>query len=734
MNLEAARDILARGVNAIAKLRQPGIKEISLQQIKENSGAIWISNTFPAGRLLDVLRLIYRALDKESRFYYRQHKNIEDSFDELQFPGIRQIIPCFKEGGVYVTFGSKEQAKQVLTELHNTVTIRGEKKKAFLVQGKPFIEDLSHSWPSFKLNVELVDIAKVTQRLSQEMIYNEMRTYGKMADIVVDPKKETATVRFSSQASAISARNCLHLKPIGDTKFYIRYEPWSRLHIVYDAIKNPRILIPLLGLLITVSTYLLVDPMRVASVTQHVTRGHREDTLNNALVMEKIDATGLREDSLSYLRKALRNHPDGLFVITGPSGAGKTMLINRILHKRAFTVKVDCKSSKNVIDFVENLGDSIGFSPSFNTLNTLLNWLESFIPGLKKTALSPSVISQLQSILHVLDNVLYLISASYPSQKEKEGDYAVVAFDGFHELLETLETSASKEERDKSKELMNTLFGWAVKNSNLAHIVFLGENPYGEELMLQHPIIKKAKIRALSLKDLNQDEMTSYLNHHLERRVSEQELEFALSKVGGRVSDLLNLVARINSGSDVRAAVNAMIEETEMKLRTEGLGGSLAATTKKWNQVQFWKCLKQIVQKGSVPYDDLLFKVFSGNNDALKSLVEEDLLAIQKEHGQRKVTFFSTLHRSASEKMMESSKFRLALDIHEKKSDLKKDLEEVVSIEEEYIKLQKAETGRAPIPSFVKRRDLLEEKLSELNPKVHQKELELKEMEAKLKS
>jgi hypothetical protein len=38
-----------------------------------------------------------------------------------------------------------------------------------------------------------------------------------------------------------------------------------------------------------------------------------------------------------------------------------------------------------VDDFLEVLGSSIGFSPSFHTLSTMLSWLESFIPGMKKT-------------------------------------------------------------------------------------------------------------------------------------------------------------------------------------------------------------------------------------------------------------------------------------------------------------------------------------------------------------
>jgi hypothetical protein len=62
-------------------------------------------------------------------------------------------------------------------------------------------------------------------------------------------------------------------------------------------------------------------------------------------------------------------------------------MLKKILHRRGFTVRVDCRGIASVQDFIEHFGDAIGFSPSFHALNTLLNWLESFIPGLKKTGL-----------------------------------------------------------------------------------------------------------------------------------------------------------------------------------------------------------------------------------------------------------------------------------------------------------------------------------------------------------
>lgn len=83
---------------------------------------------------MNLVRFLYRIVGKESSFQERLHKHIDSSFDDLQFPHIRQIIPCLKEGGVFITFATKDQAKQVLQAIGNKVTIQGHVKNAYLVQ------------------------------------------------------------------------------------------------------------------------------------------------------------------------------------------------------------------------------------------------------------------------------------------------------------------------------------------------------------------------------------------------------------------------------------------------------------------------------------------------------------------------------------------------------------------------------------------------------------------------
>ena len=62
----------------------------------------------------------------------------------------------------------------------------------------------------------------------------------------------------------------------------------------------------------------------------------------------------------------------------------------------------------------------------------------------------------------------------YPSQKDKEWDFGVIAFDGFHEFLENLENQ-SKDEKEKGKMAVEILMHWVAKNVNNTHTSYLQE-------------------------------------------------------------------------------------------------------------------------------------------------------------------------------------------------------------------------------------------------------------------
>lgn len=684
-----------------------------IQEIKSNSGALWISNTYRSGRWMDLLRLWNKIIGKEEEFLHQVHEKIDKSFDRLQFPHIRQIIPCFKEGGCYITFASKEQAKEAHKELNGYAMIGDERKRVFIVNGTPFIEDLQRRLPTPKILITIASQGSEKIKLNQELLFKEFREYGRMEDIMVAANGESAHVLFSSIKNAIAARNCTHFKPIGDAKFYIQYEPYSRFGFIRETLSNLKLLIPLLGLAISLSLYLLVDPTRFTSVTQRITRGYKDEKFHPKTHKEAIKN---RENVFIQLYKILHHAPRGdIILLTGPSGSGKSYIVKKILHNRTFCTLIDCSEINTISEFLEILGDEIGFSPSFNALNTSLVWLESLIPGLKKTALSPSTHTQIVSIMKTLNSVLYLLSA----RPTEEANFPVVAFDGFAEFVERIST----QDKEKAKEIINLISDWVVRSSNYAHFVFIGQGLYAEQLLKQNKDIRKTKLVVLHVEDLDTDDSTQFIKNRLENQDTEK-IEYIASTVGGRISDLESIISAIEAGISIEDAIEDMIKTSEYRLRSAFGGKMLASETGyKWNQVQLWKAVKLLVQKRNVEYDEILFKAFGGNNEALKALVDNGIFSVKETSKKIFITAFSNVYWIAMKRLTEFPEFNKRMEILTRKYDLEKEMVEMQKYEHELVSLNKATKGTNL--SVSQRKDFLVEKILQINEKVVQMENEL---------
>lgn len=193
-------------------------------------------------------KLWYKVRGKEKEFQQKIYNQINQGFDRITFPHIRQIIPEFKEKGCYITFATREQAKQSMSLLSKGVKINERMCYAYLVQvttkkekeivinffffkGTPFIEDLKLK-PSVFLKITLSSNTEHF-KLNTEMLFSELRQYGKIDSINVDEKLLSATIKFSNTNSSIAAKNCIHWKPIGDTQFTVRYVPFSVFQLLF---------------------------------------------------------------------------------------------------------------------------------------------------------------------------------------------------------------------------------------------------------------------------------------------------------------------------------------------------------------------------------------------------------------------------------------------------------------------------------------------------------------------
>lgn len=57
--------------------------------------------------------------------------------------------------------------------------------------------------------------------------------------------------------------------------------------------------------------------------------------------------------------------------------------------------------------------------------------------------------------------------------------FPVIAFDGFPEMIDRL----SRTDENSAKMLLDILMKWTAHTSRYAHIVFIGQNPFGEDII-----------------------------------------------------------------------------------------------------------------------------------------------------------------------------------------------------------------------------------------------------------
>ena len=63
--------------------------------------------------------------------------------------------------------------------------------------------------------------------LNNEDIFVNFRKYGLLRELQLDEKTSTAKVIFQSLDSANAARNCAHMKKLGETVLDVEYTPYT---------------------------------------------------------------------------------------------------------------------------------------------------------------------------------------------------------------------------------------------------------------------------------------------------------------------------------------------------------------------------------------------------------------------------------------------------------------------------------------------------------------------------
>ncbi|EPQ25968.1 uncharacterized protein PFL1_06423 [Pseudozyma flocculosa PF-1] len=107
-----------------------------------------------------------------------------------------------------------------------------------------------------------------------------------------------------------------------------------------------------------------------------------------------------------------------------------------------------------------------------------------------------------------------------------------------------------------------------------------------------------------------------------------------VDKLGGRLTDLENLVQKVSIGQSVEAAVEEIISRTVVELRKNAFGEDSTETKHlPWKGSQAWKLIKILADKEEVNYYGLLHDSFKGDEAALKALEGAEIVSVRHVNG-----------------------------------------------------------------------------------------------------
>jgi hypothetical protein len=100
--------------------------------------------------------------------------------------------------------------------------------------------------------------------------------------------------------------------------------------------------------------------------------------------------------------------------------------------------------------------------------------------------------------------------------------------------------------------------------------------------------------------------------------------------LGGRLTDLENLVQKVSLGQSVENAVKDIIARTVVEIRKNTFGDDMEdAKSLPWTRGQAWIVVEQLAKNDELPYYALLHDNFKSDESALKALEQAEIISVR---------------------------------------------------------------------------------------------------------
>jgi len=187
-----------------------------------------------------------------------------------------------------------------------------------------------------------------------------------------------------------------------------------------------------------------------------------------------------------------------------------------------------------------------------------------------------------------------------------------------------------------------------LTTANIAHVIFLTNDvSFSKSLSKALP---DRVFRQIPLSDCSPQVAKKFVLKHLDADVADdpapadgsekqlpsqtrtdlQELDTCIDLLGGRLTDLEFLSRRIKAGESPIKAVDEIIDQSASEILKMYIFGGDESESRKWSPEQAWLLIKQLTQKDSLRYNEILLDdtYKSGGEKTLRALEQAELITI----------------------------------------------------------------------------------------------------------
>jgi len=518
---------------------------------------------------------------------------------------------------------------------------------------------------------------------------------------------------------------------MGEPRLHIEFEAYIQKLLWSTLTNNARYAIPFFSFVIVGMTYVIWDPLRMASVQVRVAMANLSDErggdelsgaalgrrpslpegLSGSLLIAFVRARaqwreatgGLRGDlaersglvadfwrgrksEFMELLRWIGTPQDRVMLMTGHRGNGQAAFLRSAAMHQSIWVDVgNMLEGTDDLIFMRRFTRCLGYWPTPFVDRQLTALLDALLPGSGKLSRDNELLGSVQRVLsgttQALENWRHWVCKG---SADADPNYMppLVVIEGF-----------TAENKDRRAGFLESLVEWAayVTEARLARVVFVADSSFAEPTMLRALGDRPERLDVRHFPDAEPEVVREVLRLHWGADTAAKLPDEDLKVVGGRFRDVAALIAQVRDGEEPGHSVNQLLESSMLTVRTLIAAGQPDA---KWTKTQLWRAVRLLASAtgdSSVPYDVFLWSVFRGDEAALRSMNQSNLIAVVS---QSRVTAGSPLYLEVFRRLTKDTGMAAVLDLEVAKEDIKREQATIDAYEAQLVRLQEVDDVR----------------------------------------